>query len=379
MNLGTVIRAARRAKDLTQEELAGILGVTISAVSQWEQGKTMPDISLVPAICSALDLTADALFGIDLRNKEDRIEEVIAQIERMEDRNESPRDALALLEEALALYPDSMRLTEQTAYVLSVLSHSGEESPEARQVYDDRCAALNEKILARSTDESARQGAKQSLIFHALGKKDFARALELAKTMPTCYVSREELLFTIAVSMHDLAGFQYYKQFFLARALEKIAYCCVGEDGSPCYSDDEMATIYKKKLAVMEILYDGDTLLSSGAVSYAHSRLAEYEAGRGDMRSALAHLREAAKYAEALRDYLAPVVIDRHTVMNGDELPTFTCLLFRGGRDDTVGGGGMQDARALLALMEKPVFDPLRGDADFIAARERVLALTGEG
>ena len=38
MNLGTTIRTARRAKDMTQETLASLLGVTLSAVSQWEQG-----------------------------------------------------------------------------------------------------------------------------------------------------------------------------------------------------------------------------------------------------------------------------------------------------------------------------------------------------
>ncbi|MCR4905086.1 MAG: helix-turn-helix domain-containing protein, partial [Clostridiales bacterium] len=78
MNLGTTIRAARRSKDMTQEDLASLLGVTLSAVSQWEQGKTMPDIALVPALCSALDLSADTLFGLDPASKEEQIEAVIA-------------------------------------------------------------------------------------------------------------------------------------------------------------------------------------------------------------------------------------------------------------------------------------------------------------
>ena len=69
MNLGTVIRAARRAKDMTLDDLAGLLGVTLSAVSQWEQGRTMPDIALVPGICSALDISADMLFGLDPDSK----------------------------------------------------------------------------------------------------------------------------------------------------------------------------------------------------------------------------------------------------------------------------------------------------------------------
>ena len=112
MNLGTVIRTARRAKDMTQDDLAGLLGVTLSAVSQWEQSRTMPDIALVPGICSALDISADMLFGLDPESKEDKIRAVIDEAMRMEERNEPPRKVLALLEDALAAYPDSMKLTE---------------------------------------------------------------------------------------------------------------------------------------------------------------------------------------------------------------------------------------------------------------------------
>ncbi|MBQ9079623.1 MAG: helix-turn-helix transcriptional regulator [Clostridia bacterium] len=38
MNIGSVIKKARREKDLTQEQLAEYLNVSVSAVSQWESG-----------------------------------------------------------------------------------------------------------------------------------------------------------------------------------------------------------------------------------------------------------------------------------------------------------------------------------------------------
>ena len=52
-SIGEKIKELRSAKKMTQEALAQNLNVTVSAVSQWESGKTMPDISmLVPlAIC----------------------------------------------------------------------------------------------------------------------------------------------------------------------------------------------------------------------------------------------------------------------------------------------------------------------------------------
>ena len=38
MNIGTVIRKYRKEKQLTQEEVAGYLGVTAPAVNKWENG-----------------------------------------------------------------------------------------------------------------------------------------------------------------------------------------------------------------------------------------------------------------------------------------------------------------------------------------------------
>ena len=375
MNLGTVIRAARRAKDMTLDDLAGLLGVTLSAVSQWEQGRTMPDIALVPGICSALDISADMLFGLDPDSKEEKIRAVIDEAVRMEERNEPPRKVLALLEDALAAYPDSMKLTEQTAYVLGVLSYSREETPEDRQIFADRSFALYEKILRYSSDENLRQSAKQSLIYGYGRKGDFARAVELAQTMPTVYIAREELLFSVFAEMRSFPQFQYYKQFFIRRALEKMTFNCRNEDGKPIYDADEMAVIYEKKLAVMEILYDGDYLLSWGAVSFAHAELAEYYAGHGSPETSLSHTVLAAEALEAYCAYLAPCVIEGHNLMNREEVTSFTCLLFREGWDDTVGGGGRHDAEQLLARLEKPVFDPIRDRPEFIGAEDKVRRL----
>lgn len=375
MNLGTIIRTARRSKDMTQETLASLLGVTLSAVSQWEMGKTMPDIALVPGICSALDLSADTLFGLDPASKEEQIEAVIAEAERMEDRGESPRAVLSLLEDALARFPDSMKLTGQTAYVLGALATGDEVGAEERKIYADRAAALNEKILAHSTDEGLRQGAKQSLIFHFCERGDFARAQEMAETMPTCVVSRENLMFTICLWRHDVPLFQYFKQFFLNQALDDLSFNCRGADGNWFYSEDEMAAIHEKKLAVLEILFDGDYLLANGAVCFSHGELAEYRAGRGEEDAALAHLTKASEAVDALHRYLAPLVIDRHTVQNSDALPRYTCLLFRGGQADTVKGAAEDDARRLLDRMKKPVFDPLRARPEFTEVEKKVRAI----
>lgn len=60
---GAKLAECRRNKNLTQEELANRLGVTPQALSKWEKGLSSPDITMVFAICSTLDVSADYLLG----------------------------------------------------------------------------------------------------------------------------------------------------------------------------------------------------------------------------------------------------------------------------------------------------------------------------
>ena len=62
---GTTIKALREKKRLTQAELAEILGVSSKAVSKWETGKGLPDITLIEPISKALDVSVMELMSGD--------------------------------------------------------------------------------------------------------------------------------------------------------------------------------------------------------------------------------------------------------------------------------------------------------------------------
>ena len=65
MEIGKNIAKYRKAKGWTQEELGSRLGVTNQAVSKWESGISMPDISLLPTLTSTLGISFEALYGLD--------------------------------------------------------------------------------------------------------------------------------------------------------------------------------------------------------------------------------------------------------------------------------------------------------------------------
>lgn len=68
-HIGDTISRMRQNKNMTQEEFASRLGVTPQAVSRWERGNSLPDISLIKGICDILSISANVLLGIETEHK----------------------------------------------------------------------------------------------------------------------------------------------------------------------------------------------------------------------------------------------------------------------------------------------------------------------
>ena len=64
-NIGEIICQYRQMRKMTQEEFASRLGVTPQAVSKWERGNGLPDVSLLGGICKILEINANTLLGLE--------------------------------------------------------------------------------------------------------------------------------------------------------------------------------------------------------------------------------------------------------------------------------------------------------------------------
>lgn len=62
--VGQRIRLYREKKGMEQKALAEKIGVIANAVSNWENGRSRPDLALLPKICTVLNVTLDELFGM---------------------------------------------------------------------------------------------------------------------------------------------------------------------------------------------------------------------------------------------------------------------------------------------------------------------------
>lgn len=70
IKIGEFIASLRKEQNMTQLDLANKLGITDRAVSKWENGRGMPDLSLIKPLCDALSITVNELFCGEKIDKE---------------------------------------------------------------------------------------------------------------------------------------------------------------------------------------------------------------------------------------------------------------------------------------------------------------------
>jgi transcriptional regulator with XRE-family HTH domain len=80
VKIGKFIATLRKEKGYTQEELATKLNVSNKSISRWENGRTMPDLSIIPTLCDILGITINELLSGEKINSSEyqkRLEENI--------------------------------------------------------------------------------------------------------------------------------------------------------------------------------------------------------------------------------------------------------------------------------------------------------------
>ena len=100
------IRAFRKQKGLTQEQLAEALGVTVGAVHKWETRLSAPELGMVTDLADFFDVSVDVLLGYQA--KDNRLESTLNRI--FSCCQTLDPEALTEAEKALGKYPNSFRL-----------------------------------------------------------------------------------------------------------------------------------------------------------------------------------------------------------------------------------------------------------------------------
>ena len=195
IRFGEILKDLRRKKDITQEELADILGVTSQSVSRWEKGACYPDMELLPAIANYFGVTVDDLLGMNEIRSRERLNAIFTEALNLE-RESKYEDAVGVFRAALKNFPDNTELTSELALALSKCESVNNKK---------EAIALSEKVLARCTNEKIRSTVRANLcyLYRDCGFND--KAEETARTLPHIWECREIHLREFVADNKDLS------------------------------------------------------------------------------------------------------------------------------------------------------------------------------
>ena len=124
MKIGKFISACRKEQGLTQAVLAEKLGVSDRAVSKWENGKNMPDVSIIPDLCALLKIDLNELFAGERLSMENYKEIAEKNMLEMRKQGETANKKLLNAEKTMGIIAVTASLIMITAGILVAESHS---------------------------------------------------------------------------------------------------------------------------------------------------------------------------------------------------------------------------------------------------------------
>lgn len=195
VNLGDKIRQLRKGKGISQEVLAQYLGVSFQAVSKWETGTTLPDVTLIPAIASFFGVSTDELFDYNRLEAERRVREICQQAYAC--RQSDPAQSEQILREGLKKYPGNDVILNNLLYTMA--------APERGEEMVTICKTL----IEGTHDDAVKYDALRILAqtYHDMGQQDLvAPTLE---QIPELYFTKLECM---ALLLEGEAAFKAARQ-----------------------------------------------------------------------------------------------------------------------------------------------------------------------
>jgi len=77
--IGENIKRLRQAKNITQEKLAEHMNVSAPAISKWERGETLPDLTLIMPLASYFNVSSDELLGFDAKRAQEEVKQRLSK------------------------------------------------------------------------------------------------------------------------------------------------------------------------------------------------------------------------------------------------------------------------------------------------------------
>lgn len=220
LNIGQVIYELRKRHNLTQEQLANAIGVSIPAVSKWENGTTYPDITLLPIIARYFKISIDQLMDYQMELSSQEIEKFIRECQQF--MQDQPFECIITrCEEYLKEYPnsDELKLSVGSLYMMGVSYFKEEKS--IKEVIQKAIALLEESAKSSDSKLSNQSYFILASLYGMNGEDE--KAEEVLLKLPKTELNREDLLIPIYIQQNRYKEAKKMIQVNLLKAIQAIS------------------------------------------------------------------------------------------------------------------------------------------------------------
>jgi transcriptional regulator with XRE-family HTH domain len=299
MEIGKVIKKLRKNQGITQEKLAEYLGISYQAVSKWENGTALPDITLIPTIANYFGVTTDELFQMN----EKVINEKVKEYECLYNKLTVTGDVngrINLMRKALSEYPRNYKFMLNLAFAL--IDHNGTDEQVAKskkEGYADEALLLCERIMEDCTEDVIRHGAIQILCTNYPSYSKTDRAIELANQMPSMVHSRDNLLGEIYSGKNKIRQLQENIKTSIDLAAANFIRLAFDREIGKDLTPKEKIEFVRASNKLYETLFsDSNYLFYYKVFAWNYRRIAELQCSHGEKMQAIKSLEKALQYAK---------------------------------------------------------------------------------
>ncbi|MEG1069860.1 MAG: helix-turn-helix transcriptional regulator [Ruthenibacterium sp.] len=189
MKMHEILREKRKAKGLTQAQIADMLNVSAPAVNQWERGNSYPDITLLPALARLLDTDLNTLLSFEDDLSQEEIWDFTNRLPRIM-QTQGYAAAFAIGMEKLRQYPTCDALLYAVAVALDGGAMLYEHENQAH--YEAKIEPIYVRV-SNGNPSDVRNQADCMLIAKYSARAEYEKAQTLLDRLPSAAIDKKQM------------------------------------------------------------------------------------------------------------------------------------------------------------------------------------------
>lgn len=363
LQIGRVIYELRKARGVTQEQLADFIGVSTAAVSKWESGISYPDITLLPSLATFFNVTTDKLLNFNIEISDEEVMNIYGECEaafsKSTDLN-GLNEAIECSKNYLQKYTKSYFLKFRMGFLFSFYSWKGGSEEKCMNMIGEAIRIFEDVALNCANIELVEPALFQlGSLYSSMGEYD--KAIAALNKIHKSQCDPNDILASVYSQQGKFKESRKMMQGKLYKSINDISLTCIGLANSyeKCEKDfDTAQRYYNLSIDIKKLLSDEHDSVIPLMTEYL--ALAESNLHAGKNTEAIENLRAL---TECIR---------RHDINQLADINKLWCFNELEVREQTI---TMNLYENLFKMFEAPVFDIIRDDDEFTKILEELMGL----